>query len=189
MDAEAKRLETSRKAERYNVAMSGSSIKAGGASIYVNAPMSVVRKVVTDYAHYSDFMPKFQTSKVVGKKDGVTDVYLQVPILNGSATVWALTKFGPPTAEGTGEKIEGRMADGNVSDFRAVWHLRPADDTHTVLKLELLINPKLPVPGSVVTPELEYASDQAVTATRNRAEAKVKPSDAQAKNLCLMIFE
>lgn len=176
-DTEAQRLEASKKAERYSVAIPGASIKAGGAAIYVSAPMSVVRKVVTDYAHYGDFMPRFQQSRVIAKKAGQTDVYLQVPILNGAATVWATTRFAAPVAEGTnGERIEGKMIDGNVSDLRAIWHLRQIDESHTVLKLELLIVPKLPLPGGAVTQELEYASDQGVTSAKARAEAKVAAS-------------
>lgn len=172
-DAEAQRLAEKKEAERYSVALPGASIKAGGAMIMVNAPMAVVRKVVLDYAHYQTFMPRFQKSRVVAKKDGKTDVYLQVPILNGAATVWSVVRFEPPVKEGAnGERIEGKMIEGNVDDLRAVWHLRPVDENRTVLKAELLIVPKLPLPGSVVTPELEYAADQAVTASRDRSEAR-----------------
>lgn len=182
-DAEAKRLEESRKAERYTADL-GKSIKAGGAMIAVNAPMAVVHKVVTDYGHYAEFIPRFQKSRVVGKKDGNTDVYLQVPILHGAATVWSLTRMSPVQKEGDGERIEGRMVEGNVDDLHAVWHLRPVDDTHTVVKLELLIVPKLPLPGNVVTPELQFAADQAVTSTRDRSESRVKAaeSDESAQN-------
>jgi len=63
------------------------------------------------------------------------------------------------------------MQQGNVNDFRATWRLIPVDATHTILRAEMLIVPKLPLPGSVVTPELSYASDRAVTASRARAEA------------------
>jgi hypothetical protein len=40
------------------------------------------------------------------------------------------------------------------------------------VKLELLVDPKLPLPGSAVTPELQYAADKAVTAVRDKAENK-----------------
>ncbi len=174
-DAEAQRLQKKGDAERYNLEMPGASIRAGGAGIFVNAPMAVVQKVVTDYGKYSSYMPRFQKSKVIAKKDGKTDVYLQVPILHGAATVWSLTRFEPPAKEGDdGVRIEGKMIDGNVDDFRAVWHIRPVDEKHSILKCELLIVPKLPLPGNVVTPELEFAADQAVTAIRERSEAKAQ---------------
>lgn len=169
--ADVARLRSSRGVERYNVAASGASIRAGGAQAFVDAPVSVVRQIVTDYPKYQDFMPRFERSRVVGRTKEYTDVYLQVPILHGAATVWAVTRFKrlAPEADGT-EVIEGTMQQGNVRDFRATWRLTPVDDQHTLLKIEILIVPKLPLPGSVVTPELEYASDKAVGAARGRAE-------------------
>jgi len=111
-----------------------------------------------------------------------TDVYLQVSILHGAANIWAATRFGPPVPEGAGERIEGRLhGQGNVDQLLAIWHLLPIDDSHTIAKLELLIVPKLPLPGSVVTPELEYASDQAVSATRDRSEAASRGAPAERR--------
>lgn len=173
--AEASRLLQSRRAERYSVALPDQAIRAGGAMITVDAPLVDVRKTITDFANYADFMPRFERSRVVKKSKEGVDVYLQVPILRGAATVWAVTRFVPPIADGRGQRIEGRMTDqGNVRDLRAIWHLQPIDEGRTLLKLELLIVPKLPLPASVITPELEYAADQAVTASRDRAETRVR---------------
>jgi ribosome-associated toxin RatA of RatAB toxin-antitoxin module len=170
--AETERLVRSHATERYNVAVPGYSIRAGGGMTLVNAPLSTVRRTVTDYGHYADFMPRFEKSRVVGKSGPNTDVYLQVSILHGAANIWAVTRFGAPVPEGAGERIEGRLhGQGNVEQLLAVWHLTPVDENRTIAKLELLIVPKLPLPGSVVTPELEYASDQAVSAARERTEA------------------
>lgn len=173
--ADTARLLETRKAERYNVALPDQSIRAGGAMVAVDAPFSEVRKVVVDFARYADFMPRFERSRIVRKSKEGVDVYLQVPILRGAATVWAVTRFEPPIQVGRGQRIEGRMTDqGNVRDLRAVWHIQPIDENRTLLKLELLIVPKLPLPASVITPELEYAAEQAVTASRDRAESRTK---------------
>ena len=179
---ETERLVRSHATERYSVAVPGYSIRAGGGMTAINAPLSTVRRVVTDYGHYADFMPRFQKSRIVGKSGPNTDVYLQVSILHGAANIWAVTRFGPPVAEGAGERIEGRLhAQGNVDQLLAIWHLLPVDDNHTIAKIELLIVPKLPLPGSVVTPELEYASDQAVSATRDRSEALSRGAPAERR--------
>jgi hypothetical protein len=180
-ETEAQRLVRTHATERYNVAVPGFSIRAGGGMTVVNAGIASVRQTVQDFGHYSDFIPRFQKSKIVGKEGPFTDVYLQVSILHGAANVWAVTRFSPPAPEGAGERIEGRLnGKGNVDDLRAVWHLTPVDADHTIVKLELLIVPTLPVPASLVTPELEYASDQAVSATRERTEARARPSAQQA---------
>ncbi|HMJ52187.1 MAG TPA: SRPBCC family protein [Polyangiaceae bacterium] len=178
--AEMERLVRSHATERYNVAVQGYSIRAGGGMTAINASLSTVRRTVTDYGHYADFMPRFQKSRIVAKSGPNTDVYLQVSILHGAANIWAVTRFGPPVPEGAGERIEGRMhGQGNVDEMLAIWHLTPVDENRTIAKLELLIVPKLPLPGSVVTPELEYASDQAVSAMRDRTEAQSRGAQTE----------
>jgi ribosome-associated toxin RatA of RatAB toxin-antitoxin module len=177
---EMERLVRTHATERYNVAVPGRSIRAGGGMTAVNAPLASVRRTVTDYAHYADFMPRFQKSRVVAKSGPNTDVYLQVSILHGAANIWAVTRFGPPIPEGNGERIEGRLhGQGNVDELLAIWHLTPVDENRTIAKLELLIVPKLPLPGSVVTPELEFAADQAVSAARERTEARGRATSEQ----------
>lgn len=180
---ETERLVRSHATERYSVAVPGYSIRAGGGMTAINAPISTVRRTVTDYPHYADFMPRFEKSRIVGKSGPNTDVYLQVSILHGAANIWAVTRFGAPVPEGAGERIEGRLhGQGNVDQLLAIWHLLPVDENRTIAKLELLIVPKLPLPGSVVTPELEYASDQAVSATRDRAEALSRSKPAEPRH-------
>lgn len=180
-DSESKRL-ADRSTPRYELSVPGSSIKAGGSMVLVNAPLATVRKLVQDYGRYQSMIPRFKKSRVISKKDGKTDVYVEVPILNGAATVWSHSRFDAPVKDGDrGERIEGRMVDGNVDDMRTTFRLRAVDETHTVLKCELLIVPKLPLPGSMVTPELAFAADQAVTALRGRAEQKAAADQGTAK--------
>jgi ribosome-associated toxin RatA of RatAB toxin-antitoxin module len=185
-ETEAQRLLRTHATERYNVGLPGFKIRAGGGMTVVNAPLASVRQTVTDYSHYAEFMPRFQKSRILGKDPSGTLVYLQVAILHGAMSVWAQTRFAPPVPEGNGERIEGKLeAKGNVDDLRAVWHLVPVDPDHTIVKLELLIVPPSAltlVPGSIVTDELAFASDQAVSATRDRTEARcgARPMAQQA---------
>lgn len=110
-DEEAQRL-ADRSDPHYAVEIPGASIKAGGAMVLVNAPIAVVRTVVTDYGKYASFIRRFKKSRVIARKDGKTDVYLEVPILHGAATVWAQARFEPPVKEGeTGERIDAKMLD------------------------------------------------------------------------------
>jgi ribosome-associated toxin RatA of RatAB toxin-antitoxin module len=168
--AVTKRLMKHQKAERYEVQTRLSSIRAGAARIAVRAPAATVKKVVLDYGHYADFIQRFEKSRVLGRHHGKADVYLQVPILRGAAKIWAVVRFEPPKKVHDGELIEAHMVRGNVKRLDAWWHIRPIDKDHTRLDLELLIVPKLPVPGSLVTGEVAYAADTAVTGSRDRAE-------------------
>jgi|SoiMethySBSTD1v2_1073268.scaffolds.fasta_scaffold10439_6 ribosome-associated toxin RatA of RatAB toxin-antitoxin module len=167
---EAQRLMKLRDAERYEVQTPHSSIKAGAARVHVAAPTDAVRKIVTDYKNYPDFISKFEKAHVVGKEGDKTDVYLQVPILKGAAKIWAVVRFDPPKNVNGEEQVSGSMVKGNVKRLDATWRIRKIDDQNTQLNLELLIVPKLPVPGSLVTGEVAYAADEAVMGSRNRAE-------------------
>ncbi len=181
-NAEVARLTQSREAVRYSLALPGASIKAGAAMLVVDAPVATVRQIITDYARYQEVLPGFQRSRIVGKTAAGTDVYLQAPILHGAATLWAVVKFAPAVREGAGERIEGRKTGpANLDDLRATWHIYPVDADRTLLKLEFLMVPNLPLPGAMVTPQLEESSEDAVRAVRDRAEALMKQrSDGQA---------
>jgi ribosome-associated toxin RatA of RatAB toxin-antitoxin module len=171
---EATRLLASHAAERYDVAVPGQKLRAGAAMVAIDAPFAVVRRLITDFAHYQDVLPGFQKSRVLGQSAAGTDVYLQVPILHGAATLWAVTRFTAPVREGNGERIDGkRNGPANLDDLRATWHIYPVDDDHTVLKLELLLVPRLPLPDSFITSQLAESADDAVRACRDRAEALV----------------
>lgn len=171
-DDEAATLAKRTKALRYSVKTTApeNSIDTGGAAIHVNAPIAEVRKVVTDYRHYAEFIKPFEQSRLLSRRKGVSEVYLEVPVMHGAVKIWCVVLFDAPSKDAVGETIVARYSRGNVDDFRAVWRLRAVDDTHTIVKLELLVDPKLPLPGHLVTPELQYAADKAVTAVRDRAE-------------------
>jgi ribosome-associated toxin RatA of RatAB toxin-antitoxin module len=180
-DAEAKHLMKIRDSERYEVKTQYSSTKAGAARVHVATPIKNVEKVVKDFRHYSQFISKFDKAKVVGRDGDKTDVYLQVPILKGAAKVWAVVRFEPIKSVNGVEVLEGHMLKGNVKRMDAWWKIKKIDDDNTQLNLELLILPKLPVPGSMVTGEVAYAADEAVMGSRNRAEKALKESQKKDK--------
>jgi ribosome-associated toxin RatA of RatAB toxin-antitoxin module len=178
-DREIADLQKRGEARRYHVKTADSHIDTGGAAILVHAPIAAVRAIVTDYRHYAKFIKPFQQAKVLSKKDGATNVYLQVPIAHGAATVWVVARMRPSASEGGGERVTGELVQGNVDGFRATWRLVPVDADTTLLKLEIFVDPKLPIPASLVTPELEYAADQGVTGVRDRAEHRAAPAAAR----------
>ncbi|WP_437978046.1 SRPBCC family protein [Sorangium sp. So ce295] len=179
-DAESEKLASLGKALRYTLKTTGpvAAIDTGGAAILVKAPLSTVRKIVTSYGNYKTFIGPFDQSRVLTKRKGTSEVYLQVPILNGAAHIWTVADMSPPTKDGADEVISGRHKRGNVADFRARWRLRAVDEHHTILKLEIFVAPKLPFPPSVVTTQLVKAADKAVTAVRNRAQSEAPPAGA-----------
>jgi ribosome-associated toxin RatA of RatAB toxin-antitoxin module len=160
----------SRKVERYEVA--GKGARAGAARTVVDAPREVVRSVVTDYNRYTDFITRFRSAKIVGKSGDKTDVYLQVPIMNGTVKIWAVVRFDPPKHVGNDLVITSKMLKGNVKRLDANWRIKQLDEHRSELALELTIVPDIPIPDSLVMPEVRYAAAKAVGGSRDEAERR-----------------
>ena len=167
-------LDKWRTVNRFEVKTPYSDMNAGAARVNVDAPEDVVRSVVVDYKNYATFMSRFEKSRIVGRSGDKTDVYLQVPILKGAAKVWAIVRFEPVKEVNGTEVVEGHMLKGNVKRLDATWRLKKLDDTTTNVVLELLIVPDMPVPDSLVVPEVRFAAAKAVEGSRDEAE-KRKP--------------
>lgn len=147
-------------------------IDTGGAAILIHAPIELVRPIVTGYGQYKKYVPTFEQSRLIGKKDGESEVYFDVPVLNGAAHIWAVVRMAKPKTTPEGEVITGRLVKGNVEDFRTIWRLRKVDDKTTIAKLELLVDPEIPLPASFVTHHLQEAAVKGVTAIRKEAEKR-----------------
>lgn len=165
-------LEKWREVSRFNVKTPYADINAGAARVNVDAPQDLVRSVVLDFKNYAKFMARFEKSQIVGRSGDKTDVYLQVPILKGAAKVWAVVRFEPIKQVDGGEVLVGHMIKGNVKRLDATWRLKKLDDSSTQVALELLIVPDLPVPDSLVVPEVRFAAAKAVEGSRDEAEKR-----------------
>lgn len=172
-------------AQRYTIPTTApeNPIDTGGAAILIHAPIETVRPIITGYGQYKKYVPTFEQSRLIGKKDGESEVYFDVPVLNGAAHIWAVVRMAKPKATPEGEVITGRLVKGNVEDFRTIWRLRKVDDKTTIAKLELLVDPEIPLPASFVTHHLQEAAVKGVTAIRKEAEKRagyVAPSATPA---------
>jgi len=165
-------LQKWREVTRFNVKTPYADMDAGAARVNVDAPEELVRSVVLDYKNYANFMARFEKSQIVGRSGDKTDVYLQVPILKGAAKVWAVVRFEPIKQVDGGEVVVGHMVKGNVKRLDATWRLKKLDDSTTQVALELLIVPDMPVPDSLVVPEVRYAAAKAVEGSRDEAEKR-----------------
>lgn len=173
-DVQANELHKLGKERRSTVPIPGGKVEAGRAEVLVNAPVSTVRASVLDYAHYAQVIPRFQKAKVLKKNGLSADVYLQIPILHGAATIWTVQRFAAPVASGKTETVSGVSIQGNVDDLRTKWSYRAVDATHTVLVCEIYVVPKIPVPANQIAKEAERAAAEAVVSVRAHSEGLAK---------------
>jgi hypothetical protein len=171
-DVEVDRIAAAGHTLRWNWTPPGKNRRYGHAETLVHAPLAAVRTVVQDYAHYKDLAgDKIKTTRIIAKEAGSTDVYTQVPIMNGMFTVWYVVRYAPIQVSSTGtETIEGQMVKGNLRAMNGIWTMRAVDGEWTLLKLDLLAVPGVPVPDAWIDEGLRDSAADAANAVHDRAQ-------------------
>ena len=160
----------------------GTNERYGHAEVLIHAPFGTVKKLVLDYGHYKDLVPdKFHNSRIVGKTGGMTEVYMQVPIMHGMLTLWNVMRFSELKAVAADYCIvEGWFVKGNVRAANVAWTVKRVDDEWTILKFDLLMLPNLPAPQSAIDEELRDAAMDAVNGVHDHAQGN-NHADAYVK--------
>ena len=159
-----------------SVSLSGSSVKAGRAVGIVDAPLEAVMAIVQDYAGYEKFMPHFRASRVLSRRGASALVYMQASIAADTMTLWAQLKVGPKPNVGAARIIEAKMVQGNMDAMQARWELSSVDPQHTLVAFQLLMDPKVPLPASLVSDENEKAAQKTIRALRRVAAERLLAS-------------
>jgi ribosome-associated toxin RatA of RatAB toxin-antitoxin module len=149
------------------IAQPGTSVRAGRAVGIVDAPLDTVMAIVQDYGAYEKFMPHFKASRVLSRRGESALVYMQASIARDTMTLWCQLKVGPRPSVGTTRVIEAKMVEGNMDAMHARWEVTPVDAEHTRVAFELLLDPKVPLPASLVSNENEKASQKTIRALRH----------------------
>ena len=150
----------------------GSDIETGAARIVIHAPLADVRRVVLRFRKYHKILPRLTQSRVIGREKGkYTDVYMRAPIMNGVAHIWGVMRFSAPKRWAQrGEMISATYRDGNLDDFRGRWYMFPCGPKRTTLRVELFLDPSIPVPDRIVGKWLAWAAGKSVAAVRDMVE-------------------
>jgi len=153
----------------------GTSVQWGRAVMILDAPAERVMSIIGNYADYHTFLPNFTTSRVLSQRGSSALVYVQLEIMNGAATIWAELKLRPKKSDGTTQVIEGTMTKGNVKLFQAQWEVTPQADGRTLVAVQMIVDPDLPVPSSILTSENQKSARKAMRALRDKLAAQ-KPA-------------
>ncbi|UQA56409.1 SRPBCC family protein [Polyangium aurulentum] len=153
------------------VPIQGSDLVRGKAKIVVHAPMHLVRQRILAFNEYAEFMPHYNRSKDLGRgKNGSRNVYMEVYALRGAARMWARMSVAKAQWSNGVQTYDVSFIEGNVRDFHATWRMRQVDPAHTELELEVFLQPKLPLPASLLNRENMEGAVKGVVAMRNRIE-------------------
>lgn len=147
----------------------GTLVRRGRSETVIDAPFDVVVRTLTDFAHYSEFMPHVRESRVVRRNRAATDVYMQVPLGGSLGVIWALLRIDA-RREGGRLELTGQAVDSNTDRFetRSVVERVPGDPNRTRVVFEVLALPRLPFPSSVFTREMRGAASTLAYNLRTR---------------------
>ena len=180
----AARLEAAGGSMSWSYTPKGRSERFGHAEALALAPPIYVRDQAVDYAHYKDMSNgRIRTSRLVDKRPGSTDVYLQVPVLHGMVTLWQVLRFSDVhrAADGT-ETITGTLVRGNVHAAEMTLTIRPAGAGRSIVAVDMMLEPGFAAPQSMVDAELRDAARSAVRALAAHAEQKYVASLPRAQD-------
>lgn len=150
----------------------GTSSRYGHAEALVAANADDLAKEATDFAHYKDLHPKFSTARVVGKDAGQTDLYMRYPVKIGPVKIelFEVMRFSPERMETTTHVIEGRGIKGDMTRGHTKITIKPVDATHSLLAMDLLLDPKIPAPQYLIDEELRDGAGDFVNGLKDHAQ-------------------
>ncbi len=175
-DPQVNRLLDAKTTLRWNTPIGGE--RYGHAEALVDAPADVVAKRAAEFNHYKELHRKFQTARVIAKEGESTDVYMKYPVRIGPMTfeLHEVMRFqSTPKQVGSSWVLEGVGIKGDMSKGRTVIRVKPVDDKHSILEVDVLLVPQIPAPQSFIDEELRDGAFDFVNGLRDRSQPQPGP--------------
>lgn len=154
-----------------NVPAKNGGVEWGRAEGIVTARSEDVLAILHDYPHYAGLFPYFQKSRVLSQRGTDAIVYLEAKILHGATTLWGQVRMSSQKPDEGRHVVEAKLmkGKGNISQLVARWEVVPINDgAHSRVIFQLLVDPDLPVPNSMISREMKNGAGQAFRALRRR---------------------
>lgn len=154
-----------------SVPIAGSALVRGRSAVIVDAPIDVVRAAVLDYGSYAEFMPHYAASRVLGRTpSGGHQVYMKWVALHGAMKMWARFDMSSAQKNGAEEVYRSKLREGNVRAAVAIWRMSPVGTNRTKLSLEVFLQPRGPIPDTLLNDENVSGAMKGVKAMRDHCE-------------------
>ena len=146
----------------------GTDIQWGRAQAIVDAPLEQVLKVIEDYGRYADFLPHFTTSRVLSQRGANATVYMEALFIKKTFKVWVQASFRERPRQGETRIIEGKMMQGNINRLNARWEVTPLANGRTLIAFQMLFDPHLPLPDSMISAQNSDAARRTIKSLREK---------------------
>ncbi|AKU98241.1 hypothetical protein AKJ09_04905 [Labilithrix luteola] len=176
-DPQVARLLDAKQTLKWNYSPAGHSERYGHAEALVDAPAEKVAKYTVDFAHYKEIHRKFATARVIAKEGDNTDVYMRYPVYIGALKVefHEVMRFGLPRVNNGMHVLEGAAVRGDMKQAHAIISVKPVDEKHSLLQVDILLVPRIPAPQYLIDEELRDGAQDFVNGLKDRAQGWVGP--------------
>jgi carbon monoxide dehydrogenase subunit G len=168
-DAQVARLLAAKSTLKWN---HGTKARYGHAEALVGTSADHLAKAAADFGHYKDLHPKFSTARIVGKEGSQTDVYMRYPVKIGPVKIelFEVMRFDAERVSNGAHVIEGHGLKGDMSRGHTVITIKPVDATHSLLLVDVNLDPKIPAPQSLIDEELRDGAQDFVDGLKDKAQ-------------------
>ncbi len=175
-DPQVTRLLSAKSTLKWNHSPFGQD-RYGHAEALVNAPADKVAKTATDFAHYRDLHRKFATARVVAREGDKTDVFMKYPVQIGrlKLELQETMRFSGIRESGGKQIIEATGLRGDMKKGHTIITVKPVDEKHSLLQLDVLLVPSFPAPQSFIDEELRDGAEDFVNGVKDRAQGRPGP--------------
>lgn len=156
----------------------GTSIRRVAAETLIHAPFERVAARLLDYGRYPEFMPRFQSARVVRRNRAETDVYFRLELPRAMGVLWFLHRLTVVRRTPDSLEIVGFAQSGNAGrvETRCVLERAPGDRRATRMTFALFGVPVFPALPDAVTTTLRDAVRGASVLLQASVEREVQAS-------------
>ena len=139
-------------------------VRPGRAMGVVNAPPSVVARMLADVDRYKEFMPCIRESRKVG--DGLFEVKCELPWPIKDA--WARVKVRSGVRNGV-KVVQWWMVKGTLDSYDGVAWIQPWGEGKSLVIYQMRAVPSIPAPNSLLDRGMRSAAKDVLETLRERA--------------------
>jgi hypothetical protein len=174
-DPEVQRVMKGRVTVKWNYVPAGQSERYGHAETITETTPEKARDAMVDFAHFKDLNKKFANARVVAKNGDDTDLYVKIPVKVGFVSVdqSAVLRFGPAKQVGNAWVVEGKSVSGNMKAGHVKFTVRPIDEKRSLIKVDVMLEPSMPAPQSVVDEEARDAALELADGLKDKSQGWV----------------
>jgi len=134
-------------------------------SMVIEAPVSYVMKVVTDFKSYPSFIPAVNEVRILHSESNAWEVAFSIQVIRPFQFTLRLVRTGATS-------LSWSLLEGDFQVNDGAWHLEPLSSNQTRAKYDLTLRLGMFVPGNIFVSLKTHALDALMNCFTGEAERR-----------------